>query len=211
LAELTWHFLFAFAPQIQQILTNIVATAIASSDTHHAHLKADLIEDGPTVLIRVLIDSLKHGVPSPLLDGIGLEFTPESLLRSSKDSNVYQGLVISREYLGMLGSKLNIVWGEESGRLRFAFDLRLKSIKRHNGLPQLDNQSNHGKLVKQRETVKILVAEDNVVNMKIAMSMLRRLGFKPASAENGLEVVSQLDHTEYDIILMVRLCLLCTT
>jgi CheY-like chemotaxis protein len=47
--------------------------------------------------------------------------------------------------------------------------------------------------------------EDNVVNMHIAISMLKKLGFGADSAENGLEAISMLHRTDYDIILMVRL------
>jgi hypothetical protein len=184
-------------------MTNLVTTAIASSAQERARLKVDLIEDGPVVLIRILIDSFDNKIPTPLLDGIGLEFTAESILRTSETSNMYQGLVISREYLKLLGSRLDTTWVEEGGTLRFTFDLKLISTKSETGEKGLDNQSNYGNFVRSPETVKVLLVEDNLVNMRIAKAMLKRLGFEAETAENGLEAVSKLHQIEFDIILMV--------
>jgi PAS domain S-box-containing protein len=48
----------------------------------------------------------------------------------------------------------------------------------------------------------VLLAEDNPVNQKVAMSMLKRLGYKADVAGNGLEVLKALEQRAYDVILM---------
>ncbi len=50
--------------------------------------------------------------------------------------------------------------------------------------------------------VGILLAEDNLVNQKVALSMLRRLGLRADVAENGLVAIQCLKEKEYDLILM---------
>ncbi len=50
--------------------------------------------------------------------------------------------------------------------------------------------------------IKILVAEDNKVNQKVALSMFKRLGLSVDLAENGEEAVNMLANQPYDIIFM---------
>jgi CheY-like chemotaxis protein len=50
--------------------------------------------------------------------------------------------------------------------------------------------------------LRILMAEDNLVNQKVAMSMLKRLGYKADVANNGLEVLQALQEKSYDVVLM---------
>lgn len=50
--------------------------------------------------------------------------------------------------------------------------------------------------------LKILVAEDNLVNQKLALKILSKLGFEAALAENGNVAVEMSNRELYDIILM---------
>ena len=54
----------------------------------------------------------------------------------------------------------------------------------------------------ERHPLRILVTEDNVVNQRLALRMLDRLGYRADVAGNGLEALEALERQPYDLVLM---------
>jgi PAS domain S-box-containing protein len=50
--------------------------------------------------------------------------------------------------------------------------------------------------------LRILLAEDNLVNQKVAIRILERMGYRADIAANGLEVLDALQRQNYDVVLM---------
>ena len=55
---------------------------------------------------------------------------------------------------------------------------------------------------KSVSTLRILLAEDNSVNQKLALRLLERLGYRASVASNGVEVLDALEQQPYDVVLM---------
>src|SRR6185436_7559912 len=53
-----------------------------------------------------------------------------------------------------------------------------------------------------RHPLRILLAEDNVVNQKLALRILQQMGYRADLASNGLEAVESVERQVYDVVLM---------
>ena len=54
----------------------------------------------------------------------------------------------------------------------------------------------------ERARLRILLAEDDSITQKVALAVLRRLGYHADVAANGLEVLRTLERQTYDVVLM---------
>jgi CheY-like chemotaxis protein len=53
-----------------------------------------------------------------------------------------------------------------------------------------------------RNPLRILLAEDNVVNQKLALRILQQMGYRADLASNGIEAVESVQRQAYDVVLM---------
>jgi signal transduction histidine kinase/CheY-like chemotaxis protein len=62
--------------------------------------------------------------------------------------------------------------------------------------PQLDSG------IAARHPLRILLAEDNVVNQKLALRLLQQMGYRADLASNGIEAIESVQRQTYDVVLM---------
>jgi signal transduction histidine kinase/DNA-binding response OmpR family regulator len=53
-----------------------------------------------------------------------------------------------------------------------------------------------------RHPLRILLAEDNVVNQKLALRLLQQMGYRADVASNGIEAIESVQRQVYDVVLM---------
>ncbi len=100
----------------------------------------------------------------------------------------------------------------EQAQVSFAAVLSkpVKQFHLHDALLQvLSNQPLPGKarivppgVIAPRQPLQILLAEDNLVNQKVALHMLKRIGYQAETVMNGAEALEKLRRSPYDVILM---------
>jgi signal transduction histidine kinase/HPt (histidine-containing phosphotransfer) domain-containing protein/BarA-like signal transduction histidine kinase len=77
-----------------------------------------------------------------------------------------------------------------------AMSIQLQREKRAPAAPSLDPN------LAARIPLRILLADDNPINQKVGLSVLRKLGYRADLANNGLEVLQALQQRVYDLLFL---------
>jgi len=78
----------------------------------------------------------------------------------------------------------------------FAADEKHKSKRKTDAVSTIDPD------MAKKHPLRILLAEDNVINQKLALRMLEQLGYRADVAGNGIEAIESVERQPYDVILM---------
>jgi PAS domain S-box-containing protein len=83
------------------------------------------------------------------------------------------------------------------------FDVLMKALKyKPTPVQEIVKPVSIDKQMGQQHPLKILLAEDNPVNQKVAVKILEQMGYRPDIASNGFDVVHALERQYYDLILL---------
>lgn len=195
--------------RLRQIITNLTGNAIKFTHDGEIVISAELdSDDGENVTVRFSVADTGIGIPEDRLSIIFEPFTQADGSTTRKYGGTGLGLSICSKLSELLGGTIGC--NSETGKgSTFWFTARFKklaaadieahqaAIARHSGLAapdMLDPVSLLG--------AKILVAEDNLFNQKVALAILGKLGYKADIAANGLEAVRALEQIDYDLVLM---------
>ena len=99
---------------------------------------------------------------------------------------------------------------ESSGVFSAQLSKPLKASQLYNTLLQLLTSGQGAEVAVESATdgkrgasaLRILLAEDNAMNQKVALRLLERLGYRADVAANGLEAIEALERRSYDVVLM---------
>ncbi|MCP4427201.1 MAG: response regulator [Chloroflexi bacterium] len=153
-----------------------------------------IIQESPDFDIAVL------DLQMPDMDGLMLA----AQIREQRSSNALPLVLLSS-----MGMSSNV---RESGLFAKIMAKPIKPAYLNKAIVKaLQNQPGQTRLVESnkidakmgiRRPLRILVAEDNGMNQKVALSILERLGYRADVAGNGLETLEALRRQSYDVILM---------
>lgn len=67
---------------------------------------------------------------------------------------------------------------------------------------EIENKYQIKSSIEENKTYQILLVEDNIFNQKVALIILKKMGYQVSIANDGLEAINALETNNYDIVLM---------
>ena len=195
-----WSHLFSGDPgRLRQILTNLIGNAIKFTDKGIVELRVGVLKESSThSTIRFAIKDSGIGISEETISRLFKPFSQADASTTRRFGGTGLGLSICKQLVEMMGGEISATSIENEGSefvfclpfMRGALLTATSTLK----LPETTAQNLVGK--------RILVAEDNTINQKVALGILTKLGCKASAVSNGIEVLAALKQFSFDAILM---------
>lgn len=179
------------APRIRQVLYNLLSNAVQFTET--GSITTEIVcsgRAGKYTFVRFHVKDTGRGIDSQARERF---FTQSVALNHEKDKTL--GIPLSRNLVELMGGKLQVNSEEGSGSDIY-FVLRLQEATEV--IPEKVNE----KEAEAFQPLRVLVAEDVLVNQKICKYRMESLGHQVAIVDNGQDALEKLAQEDFDFVLM---------
>lgn len=184
--------------RLNQVLLNLLNNAIKFTDSGSVTLSSQVLdENDDSLTIEFAVSDTGIGIPEDKMEYIFEGFSQAYSSTTRKYGGTGLGLSICRNLVAMQGGKIWVESKKGKGSV-FKFVLTYPKYK------------NEGFVIPEKEIVdfntlkgtKVLLAEDNEVNVFLARSIMESWQFEVDVAQNGREAVEMATQKTYDVVLM---------
>jgi signal transduction histidine kinase/CheY-like chemotaxis protein len=184
--------------RLNQVLNNLLSNAIKF--THQGHITVAvnrILATSSHATVQFMIQDTGIGIPEDKRKEIFESFTQADIDTTRKYGGTGLGLTITKDILKLFGSEL-VMQSEVGKGTKFVFMLELGIAPArqpmHEEAASVERESLQG--------LRVLVAEDNPVNMSVARSFLSRWGVDVEEAVNGKEAVEKFSPDRFHLLLL---------
>lgn len=204
-------YLVGDATRVRQILSNLVGNSLKFTQHGEVAIEVSCMAQGALatdpVTLQFAVRDTGVGIPP---DKQGLLFQPFSqadLSTSRKFGGTGLGLAICKRLAQLMGGN---AWMESTVGQGSIFYFSLVAEPASAPIPRVASAPpkpigapNTAGAGQSQRPLRVLLVEDNAVNQKVALAMLKRNGYEGVEiAGDGVEGVAKAKATDYDVILM---------
>src|SRR6185369_13460998 len=151
-----------------------------------------------SVLVQIEVRDTGIGIADKALDKIFMPFTQEDDSTIRQFGGTGLGLTISRHLAELMGGSISAASTPGSGSC-FKVNLPFTTVQRGYLAEAASQKTAH---IWDGPRLRILLVEDNPVNITFETKILRKLGHDVVTAVNGRDCLAELEQGQFDLVLM---------
>ena len=192
--------------RIRQIITNLVNNAIKFTDEGRVLIEAACWSDDDDMAHwEVSVEDTGTGIPAEALPNLFDRFTQVDDSMTRRHGGTGLGLAICRQLAELMDGSIGVHsrLGEGSRfSLRVSLPVAPAGVVAQDARAAASSRSGDRSRYRIPEQSRLLIAEDNVFNQKVAALTVAKLGVHADLANNGLEALQMVQDFPYDLVLM---------
>ncbi len=195
--------------RLRQILINLVGNAIKFTHAGGVTVSVEPDTEPPADKTRpravhFAVRDTGIGIPHDKLDRLFKSFSQVDSSTTRQYGGTGLGLAICQRLCSLMGGR---VWVEsisgEGSTFHFIIEVGLPDA------PTADLAANGSRpasvldaTLAERLPLRILLTDDDAINRKVGSALLKKLGYQPALACNGVEALAALERDAFDVVFM---------
>ena len=186
--------------RISQALLRLVANAVKFTDEGQIEVSISLLEQNEgKAFVRFAVKDTGPGIPHKVMDRLFTPFSQGDESFARRHGGAGLGLALCQRVIDAMGGTLDVRSAVGEGSI-FWFEIPLAIPRQQStpiqAAPVAANDRWNG------PPIRVLIAEDQLVNQRVTQSQLKRLGLESTIAANGVEVLEALKEECYHVIFM---------
>ncbi|MBB5395858.1 ATP-binding protein [Mucilaginibacter sp. AK015] len=203
--------IFGDPTRLTQIIFNLVSNAIKFTAQGNIWVRVTCLEDRHNnITVGFSVKDTGIGIKKENLETIFEPFTQESITTTRQYGGTGLGLAIVKRLLELQNLQMHVSSKVNEGS-EFSFNMEfpvsteaVARIKEPTAepQPQQPQQPQVAEVEDSSSSLRVLIAEDNPVNVMLMKKLLSKWKIVPTIAENGERAVEIMQYGNFDIILM---------
>jgi signal transduction histidine kinase/ActR/RegA family two-component response regulator len=201
-------YIFTDPTRLRQVLVNLVSNALKFTHRGHIHISVQPTRPLPAkpahqerIGLKFEVQDTGIGIPDDKLQSIFDSFQQVDNSVSRKFGGVGLGLAISKKLVQLMHGSIWVESELDKGSC-FIFDIEAELDTEADKQNQGDGAFAFDTKLGQRLPLRIMVAEDNMVNQTVIEGILAKMGYQAHLVSDGQEAVDAFEGQFYDLIFM---------
>ncbi|MDO6641296.1 ATP-binding protein [Shewanella sp. 5_MG-2023] len=181
--------------RIQQILQNLLNNAWKFTPQGHIAASINVINNEAEPLLEIIVSDSGIGINKDKQDYVFQAFSQAEADTTRRFGGTGLGLAIISELVNVMGGSIEL-----NSELGVGSQFRVSIPIKLDAKPQ--QVTGHHSSIFDGSGLKVLIVEDNKINVKVMKMFLKKRGFDCEVAENGQIGVDKVQATHFDLVIM---------
>lgn len=177
--------------RIRQVLLNLIGNAIKFTPAGYVEVRVMRYDE----MLRFEVQDTGIGIPLDKQGQLWHAFTQADASTTRRFGGTGLGLAISRRLVELMGGGVELHSAPGMGSC-FGFTVQAHSCQ----APKVEDTQ--AMFFQLPSNMRVLVAEDNLVNQVVARRMLEHFGLDPVIVPNGADALDKIREERWDVVLM---------